>query len=241
VTATIKTNNLTLSGIIANDDVTIASIGLQFSDAIVGVAKTVSISSVTLGGTAASNYTVSLIGSPYATATISAVVTPPGGGGGLGGGGGGGGAIIEPEPVIIPVTTVVALTLKFNVGLTSSFFTSGTALEQMNTMDAAPMIFEGRMLLPIRFVVEPLGGTISWNQVEQKVTIIKDTTTIELWIGNNIAKINGVATMIDPDNPKVKPLIINPGRTMLPIRFISEALACKVDWNQTNQEVTVTK
>jgi hypothetical protein len=234
---------LTLSGIIAGDDVTIASIGLQFLNATVGTGKIVNISSATLTGGAVNNYTVSLSGSPFATATIAAVVTPPGGGGGLGGGGGGGGggAIIEPEPVVVPITTVVALTLKFNVGLISSFFTSGSALEQMKTMDAAPMIFEGRMLLPIRFVVEPLGGTISWNQAEQKVTIIKGTTTIELWIGNNIAKINGVATSIDPDNPKVKPLIIKPGRTMLPIRFISEALECKVDWNQTNQEVTVTK
>lgn len=240
-TATMENNSLTLSGIIAGDTVTIGSIGLQFSDATAGVGKTVNISSVTLQGTDANNYSVSLIGSPTASATIAAVVTPPGGGGGGLGGGGGGGAIIEPEPVVLPVTTVVALTLKFNVGLTSSFFTSGSALEQMKTMDAAPMIFEGRMLLPIRFVVEPLGGTIAWNQAEQKVTIIKGTTTIELWIGNNIAKINGVSTSIDPDNSNVKPLIINPGRTMLPIRFISEALACKVDWDQTSQEVTVTK
>lgn len=242
VSATINTNALTLSGIIAGDTVTLSSISLQFSDATAGVGKTVSIVSATLGGTDAGNYTVSLSGSPTATATIAAVVTPPAGGGGLGGGGGGGGAIIEPEPLpVVTPTSIVALTLKFNVGLTSSYFTSGSALEQMNTMDAAPMIYEGRMLLPIRFVVEPLGGTISWNQAEQKVSIIKGTTTIELWIGNNIAKINGVATMIDPDNSKVKPLIINPGRTMLPIRFISEALACKVDWNQSNQEVTVTK
>ncbi|MEI7885006.1 MAG: stalk domain-containing protein [Clostridia bacterium] len=140
---------------------------------------------------------------------------------------------VTPIPVIPP-------TLRFNIGEKDSFQTSGSAIEVVRPMDIAPLLYENRTLLPIRFVVEPLGGSITWNPAEQKVTIIRGTTTIELWIGNNMAKINGVAVMIDPENPNVKPLIIDPGRTMLPLRFISEALGCIVTWDDVKQEVIIT-
>jgi len=107
-------------------------------------------------------------------------------------------------------------------------------------MDVAPIIYEDRTLLPIRFVVEPLGGNVLWDPIEKKVTIIHKDTTIELWIGNHIAKVNGVDTIIDPDNHNVKPIIVAPGRTMLPLRFISEALGCTVGWDELTQQVTVT-
>jgi len=45
---------------------------------------------------------------------------------------------------------------------------------------------------------------------------------------------------IDPDNPAVTPIIQDPGRAMLPLRFISETLGCRVDWNPDIQEVKIT-
>ena len=128
---------------------------------------------------------------------------------------------------------------KFNIGQITSYFKSGNAAEVSKPLDAAPFLKGNRTFLPIRFVVEPLGGTITWNQDDQKVTITKGTTTIELWIGNNVAKINGKQVQIDAANPDVKPMIVNPGRTMLPLRFISEALGCTVEWDQLTYQVTV--
>lgn len=145
---------------------------------------------------------------------------------------GGGGSYVAPKPVVQP-------TLRFNIGNINSYQTTGSAIETLHVMDVAPVLFEDRTLLPIRFVVEPLAGTITWNEAEQKVTIVRGTTTIELWIGNNMAKINGVATMIDPENPNVKPIIVEPGRTMLPLRFISEALGCTVTWDEAKQEIVI--
>ena len=105
-------------------------------------------------------------------------------------------------------------------------------------IDVPPIIIEGRTLLPIRWVAEPLGADVSWDGTERKVTVILNDTIIELWIGRNIAKVNGYYKLIDPDNPKVVPLILN-GRTMLPVRFVAESLGCKVDWNSINQIVTI--
>jgi hypothetical protein len=64
-------------------------------------------------------------------------------------------------------------------------------------------------------------------------------STIELWIGKSAAKVNGVSTLIDPANAKVVPEIIN-GRTMLPVRFVSENLGCLVDWADATKTITIT-
>jgi len=112
--------------------------------------------------------------------------------------------------------------------------------DEMKNMDVAPMILEGRTLLPIRYVAEALGATVGWNAKEEKVTISFKGTVIELWIGKNLATVNGEYKLIDPTNPNVKPIVIPPGRTMLPIRFIAENLGCKVDWNAELKEVKIT-
>ncbi len=106
-------------------------------------------------------------------------------------------------------------------------------------IDVPPQIIEGRTLLPIRHIAEPLGATVEWDPNEKKVTVSLKNTVIELWIGKNIAKVNGVNTPIDPNNPKVVPMIIQ-GRTMLPVRFVAENLGCKVDWDSATKTVTIT-
>jgi len=106
-------------------------------------------------------------------------------------------------------------------------------------LDSPPVIREGRTLLPIRAIAEALGAEVLWDPKEKKVTILFKDITIELWIGKNLARVNGEYKLIDPGNPNVVPLIIN-GRTMLPVRFVSENLGCKVDWDPQNRLVTIT-
>jgi len=64
-------------------------------------------------------------------------------------------------------------------------------------------------------------------------------TTIELWIGKSAARVNGATTLIDSTNAKVVPEIIN-GRTMLPLRFVSENLGCSVVWVDATKTITIT-
>jgi uncharacterized protein len=111
---------------------------------------------------------------------------------------------------------------------------------EQKEMDVAPIIIEGRTLLPIRYAAEALKAKVVWNATEEKITIQFKEILVEIWIGKNLAKVNGIEKQIDSLNPKVKPIIIPPGRTMLPIRFITENLGCKVDWNSINQEITIT-
>jgi len=110
---------------------------------------------------------------------------------------------------------------------------------EARTLDSPPVIKNSRTLLPIRAVVEALGGTVSWSDSEKKVTVSLGTNTIELWIGKSTAKVNGINKPIDSTNSKVVPEIIN-GRTMIPLRFVTENLGATVDWNDKTKTITIT-
>ncbi|HZL83308.1 MAG TPA: stalk domain-containing protein [Candidatus Deferrimicrobium sp.] len=105
-------------------------------------------------------------------------------------------------------------------------------------LEAAPIILNSRTLLPIRAVVEAIGGTIVWDASAQKVTIVQNDKTLVLWIDRNVATLNGQSVNIDSD-PKVVPIIMS-GRTLLPLRFVAETLAMDVQWNATTRTVTIT-
>jgi hypothetical protein len=86
--------------------------------------------------------------------------------------------------------------------------------------------------------VEAAGGTVGWDAAEQKVTIVRNGTTLNLWIGKSAAELNGKSVSIDT-NPAVVP-IISHGRTLLPLRFVAESLGLDVQWDATTQTVTIT-
>jgi hypothetical protein len=50
--------------------------------------------------------------------------------------------------------------------------------------------------------------------------------------------INGVNTPIDKDNPKVAPFIVD-GRTMLPLRFVTETFGAEVQWDNSAKKITI--
>ena len=117
--------------------------------------------------------------------------------------------------------------------------TSFTVNGISNTLDSPPVIKNGRTLLPIRIVIEALNGSVGWDAATKKVTVSLGSNTIELWIGKSIAKVNGINTPIDVTNSQVVPEIIN-GRTMLPLRFVTENLGCDVKWDGATNTVTIT-
>jgi hypothetical protein len=81
-----------------------------------------------------------------------------------------------------------------------------------------------RTLLPLRHVSEALGAEVGWNAETKKVSIKDGANTIELAIGDTVAKVNGKDVTLD-----VAPKIIN-DYTYVPVRFVGESLGCKVGW-----------
>ena len=96
------------------------------------------------------------------------------------------------------------------------------------------IINNGRTFLPIRAVIEAMGGEVEWDQSDKKVSIYLNDNKINLWIGDKTARVNG--SYIESD---VAPYISDSGRTMLPLRFIVENLDCEVDWDGITKTVTI--
>ena len=107
------------------------------------------------------------------------------------------------------------------------------------TLDSLPVIKNGRTLVPIRAIIEALAGTVGWDATTKKATVTLGKKTIALWIGKSAATVNGVSTPIDSTNAKVVPEIIG-GRTMLPLRFVTENLGCAVAWAAATKTITIT-
>lgn len=109
------------------------------------------------------------------------------------------------------------------------------------TLDASPMIRDGRTLVPIRAIVEALGGTVAYEASDGKgrVDLALGSHTLSLWIGRAGARLDGAAVQVDPANDKVVP-IIQTKRTYLPLRFVGESLGCGVAWDAATRTVTLT-
>ncbi|SMP48798.1 copper amine oxidase N-terminal domain-containing protein [Anoxynatronum buryatiense] len=102
-------------------------------------------------------------------------------------------------------------------------------------LDQPPTISEtGRTLVPLRFVAEALSAEVNWNETERKITYTKGPQEIVLHLNEATAMVNG--SRVDLGVP---PVIIN-GRTLVPLRFISETMGFLVDWQEEIQQVTVT-
>ncbi len=97
-----------------------------------------------------------------------------------------------------------------------------------------PLIVRGRTVVPIRAIVEAMDGTIAWDGTARKVTIKARGNSVEMWLDKKEIAANGAKQAID-----VAPESIN-GRTMVPIRFATENLDCKISWiNSTRQVIIV--
>lgn len=96
-----------------------------------------------------------------------------------------------------------------------------------------PLSLNGRTLLPVRIIIESLGGRIGWVQNDRKMTINIGNTNMEFWIDKKQFTVNGVAK-----NTDVAPQIIN-SRTFLPLRVILENLGINPVWNPQNKTVTI--
>ena len=100
--------------------------------------------------------------------------------------------------------------------------------------DVMPVIVEGRTLVPMRGIFEALGAKIKWVDATKTVVGTRNTKSVKLRIDDSMAYINGQETLLD-----VPATIIN-GRTMVPVRFVSEMLGENVGWNAETKTVEIT-
>lgn len=105
---------------------------------------------------------------------------------------------------------------------------------QLLSLDMAPVNIDGSVLVSMKFFLEALGQAVEWDGEKQKVTAT-GSKTIELVIGESTGLIDGVASDLR------QPAKLINDRTMVPLRWIAEALDYKVVWDQTSYVVQISK
>jgi len=147
-------------------------------------------------------------------------------------------AATSPGLFTISGTVTPTMTIVLVIGQTT-MTVNGRKVAVDPSGKVAPMIQNGRTLLPVHAFIETLGGTIGWSAAARKVTVKLGNKTVQLWIGKSIATANGKQIAIDTADRKVVPVIIQ-GRTLLPLRFLSENLGLGVVWNAAARMITLT-
>ena len=100
--------------------------------------------------------------------------------------------------------------------------------------DAKPFIDQrDRVLVPIRFVSEALGAMVDWENETRTAVIKQDGDEIRYTVYQPMAYLNGEMMVMDTYG------ILKDQRTMVPIRFISELLGCKVEWDENTSTVVI--
>jgi uncharacterized protein YkwD len=97
-----------------------------------------------------------------------------------------------------------------------------------------PQIVSGRTLVPMRAIFEALGATVDWDSATQTVTALtRWEQTVILTVGSTEISVDGSLSQMD-----IAPIIQN-GRTLVPARFVAQALGYEVHWDSINSNVLI--
>ncbi len=133
--------------------------------------------------------------------------------------------------ILNTLTTVFAVGTAITLQVDSNTINIGS---RSVTIDTAPVIIDGRTLIPVRGVSEAMGGNVNWNNDTKTVTITLGSNKVEMTIDSKTAYFNNKAQTLD-----VAPVVLN-GRTMLPARFIAESFGFDVNWDNDTKTISIT-
>lgn len=97
--------------------------------------------------------------------------------------------------------------------------------------DVNPISINDRTMVPMRKIFESLGASVNYEN--GVITATKDALLIKHTIGENIIYINDKPIEMDVAS------VEKDERTLVPVRFISNALGATVDWNEEMKMVII--
>ncbi len=115
---------------------------------------------------------------------------------------------------------------------------NGQAVEK--TMDVAPMVHQGRTVLPARMISELLGVDVKFDQKSKTANFMYGEAKVQLTLGQKFMLVNGEKAALSAD------ILNKDGRILLPVTDIQKAFAklgltANVSWDADTKSVTVNK
>ena len=133
-------------------------------------------------------------------------------------------------------TGLLTLALGAGLGLTAQAQAPAPQIylnNQLLQTEVSPVQQNGRVLVPMRSIFEDLGATVNYNDLNRSITATKGETVIRMALGSRNAMVNGLGVMLDV------PAKAYYGRTLVPLRFVSEAMGAKVNYNSNTRVVMI--
>lgn len=99
--------------------------------------------------------------------------------------------------------------------------------------DVPARVANGRTMVSVRPIFEALNATVNWNEDTQTITAVRNDTKISLVLNNARMFVNGNAVALDTAAQSIN------GRTMVPLRAVSEAFGAITDWSTSESTVRI--
>jgi len=97
----------------------------------------------------------------------------------------------------------------------------------------APITLNDRTCVPIRAIIEAMGGNVGWEDAEEKIILTLGDRNVNMWVDKKEMQVNGNTVEID-----VAPQIVKE-RTLVPVRFAAESSGCSVEWLSRTSEIVI--
>lgn len=101
------------------------------------------------------------------------------------------------------------------------------------SIDVAPIVKDNTTYVPIKYVLDAFGGSAAWDQSTKKIMVLRGAKVLDLTVNKKEYVLNGKR-----QSAEVAPLILD-GRTLVPLRLVSEQLGLTVKWEQKTKTVTI--
>lgn len=117
--------------------------------------------------------------------------------------------------------------------ITIGTFVDGVDVDYEKYDSVLPQIKNGTTLVPVRAVTEAFDAAVTWNGEDRTVTVKSGDTEIVLTIDSAKAIVNG-----EEKELTAAPEIVE-GRTIVPVRFIAQALGMDVEWDDASRTIII--
>lgn len=126
----------------------------------------------------------------------------------------------------------------------------GGVLNEVNVMyngqvlsfpDVLPKLVGGRTMLPVRTVMEAMDAQVDYDDAAGRVSVTMEDTTVTFSVGSDTVTVekDGQATTVQMDCATYETYANGAYRTMVPVRFLSEACGYTVLWDDDYRTAVV--
>ena len=134
---------------------------------------------------------------------------------------------------------IIAVMMFFNIASANDYDNIRIFINEVELVcDVKPMLVNGRTMLPLRAILNGLSvpdEDIVWWEESEVAEVNHKNMHIFMPIGFSAAYVNGEKKELD------SPAFVENGRTMVPVRFLSETLNFNVSWDEETATVNITK